>query len=144
MSDSTVLFEQTLSIHEVDTIVKQILPLLNKQPIMCLMGEVGTGKTTLTKALLAAMGYPNAVDSPTFNIVNTYQWQNQKVYHFDLYRIKSIQELDEIGFMEYLDSGHICIIEWPEIILDYLDQVHLCLEISHQQAFRHYTLFANN
>ena len=144
MSDDTILFEQTLSINEVDTIVKQILPLLNIQPIMCLMGEVGTGKTTLTKALLAAMGYPNAVDSPTFNIVNTYQWQNQKVYHFDLYRIKSIQELDEIGFMEYLDSGHICIIEWPEIIFDYIDQAHLSLKIAHQQTLRHYTLFANN
>ena len=144
MSNSEVLFEQTLSINEVDTLVKQILPILNKQPIMCLMGEVGTGKTTLTKALLAAMGYPNAVDSPTFNLVNTYQWLNQKVYHFDLYRINSIQELDEIGFMEYLDSGHICIIEWPEIILNYLDQAYLCLKINHQKDLRHYTLLQLN
>jgi tRNA threonylcarbamoyladenosine biosynthesis protein TsaE len=72
------------------------------------------------------------VSSPTFNIVNTYKTEEGfNVHHFDLYRIKHIEELDEIGFWEYLDSGDLCIIEWPEIIEDYLDIEYLKLQIKH-------------
>ena len=60
------------------------------------------------------------MDSPTFSIVNAYNVAQKTIYHFDLYRLDSIEEIEDIGFMEYIDSGNLCFIEWPEKIASYL------------------------
>jgi tRNA threonylcarbamoyladenosine biosynthesis protein TsaE len=84
--------------------------------IILLKGDLGSGKTTLAKLLIKQSGVHEVVTSPTFNIVSEYHSESgELIYHFDLYRIKSIDELFEIGFEEYIDSGNRCIIEWPEI-----------------------------
>ena len=77
-------------------------------------GEMGAGKTTLISALAAVMGIEDDVSSPTFSLVNEYRAANgQPVYHFDFYRINSIDEAERMGATEYLDSGYLCLVEWP-------------------------------
>lgn len=79
-------------------------------------GPLGAGKTTLIKALCTQLGVEAGMSSPTFSIVNEYCTRNgEAVYHFDLYRLNKAEELDGIGFTEYLDSGNYCFVEWPEL-----------------------------
>lgn len=79
-------------------------------------GPLGAGKTTLIKALCAHLGVAAGMASPSFSIVNEYRTRNgEAVYHFDLYRLNKAEELDGIGFTEYLDSGRYCFVEWPAL-----------------------------
>jgi tRNA threonylcarbamoyladenosine biosynthesis protein TsaE len=83
--------------------------------VFAFYGELGAGKTTLIRAICKQLGVEEEISSPTYNIVNEYIAGEQKVFHFDLYRVKDAEELFDIGFEEYLSSGNICLIEWPEI-----------------------------
>ena len=90
--------------------------------IILICGEMGVGKTTLIKELLLLMSVIDNVSSPTFSIVNEYSTnKDETIFHMDLYRIKDISELDNIGFFEYLESGKTCIIEWGEMIEELID-----------------------
>ena len=83
--------------------------------IWLLKGEMGAGKTTLVKQIVDQLGIKATVASPTFSIVNQYGVTDEKVvYHFDLYRLKNESEAFDIGLDEYLNSGYLCLIEWPE------------------------------
>ncbi|MBP7172923.1 MAG: tRNA (adenosine(37)-N6)-threonylcarbamoyltransferase complex ATPase subunit type 1 TsaE [Cloacibacterium sp.] len=95
-------------------VVEKILPHLYHR-ILLLKGNLGAGKTTFTQYLLKNLGSSNEVNSPTYSIVNEYDCPKGKIYHFDLYRLKSIEEVWDIGIDEYLDNGFLSIIEWPEI-----------------------------
>ena len=78
---------------------------------------MGAGKTTFIKALCAELGVTDEVSSPTFSLVNEYHTSSgEKIYHFDFYRIENEEEVYDIGYEEYLYSGHRCFIEWPEMI----------------------------
>jgi len=86
-----------------------------------LRGNLGAGKTTFVKHFVAySGGNIDEVDSPTFSLVNTYVVNGKTIHHFDLYRLESTDEIEDIGFMEYIDSGDTCFIEWPEKIADFL------------------------
>lgn len=100
-------------IEDWQPLVEKILPLQHK--ILLLKGNLGAGKTTFTQILLKNLGSNDEVNSPTYSIVNEYEIPGGKVFHFDLYRLKNIEEAYDIGIDEYLDSGNLCIIEWPEI-----------------------------
>ena len=95
-------------------------------------GEMGVGKTTLIKALSLQLGVVDIVSSPTFSIINEYNLLNDKIYHFDLYRLESEQEALDIGYDDYFSSGDYCFVEWPErisnIIEDDVVVVHMSLE----------------
>lgn len=95
-------------------IAKQIIPQL-KYNIFLLKGNLGAGKTTFTQFLLKNSGSTDEVNSPTYSIVNEYNTPKGKIYHFDLYRLKNIEEVYDIGIEEYLDNAFLCIIEWPEV-----------------------------
>ncbi len=83
-------------------------------PVVAFEGEMGAGKTTLIRALCAALGVADDVSSPTFALVNEYRdARDQPVYHFDFYRIDSEDEAARIGASEYFDSGYLCLVEWP-------------------------------
>jgi tRNA threonylcarbamoyladenosine biosynthesis protein TsaE len=85
--------------------------------VFALYGEMGSGKTTLVKALCQQLGVEEIVASPTFTIVNEYQSASgSPVYHFDFYRIKSESEAFDLGYENYLYSGNYCFVEWPEKI----------------------------
>ena len=85
--------------------------------IILISGEMGAGKTTLIKQILIGLNVIDNISSPTFSIINEYTTKSKDlVYHMDLYRINKIEELEEIGFFEYLESGNLCFIEWGEIV----------------------------
>jgi tRNA threonylcarbamoyladenosine biosynthesis protein TsaE len=88
--------------------------------IILITGEVGTGKTTLIKEYCKLIGVEETVNSPTYTLINEYQNKRGKIVHMDLYRVKDINEINELGLFEYLENN-IVIIEWPEIILKMID-----------------------
>ncbi|MBK9149160.1 MAG: tRNA (adenosine(37)-N6)-threonylcarbamoyltransferase complex ATPase subunit type 1 TsaE [Flavobacteriales bacterium] len=100
--------------------------------VFALNGDLGAGKTTLIKGFCDALGVHDQASSPTFSIVNEYRSEHGgPVYHFDLYRLKDAEELQGIGFTEYIDSGAYCFIEWPELAADLLpvDALQLLMEV---------------
>lgn len=96
--------------------VTQLLAECGDRHVVALDAPMGTGKTTLIKQLCEEMGSEDIVNSPTFAIVNVYDFPQGEIYHFDCYRLKDIREAMDFGAEEYLYSGNWCFIEWPEII----------------------------
>jgi len=92
---------------------------LKNGDIVCIFGELGAGKTILVNGIARSIGINEHLASPTFTIVNEYHG-SVSLYHFDLYRINSIDELNDIGFFEYLSNDGIVIIEWAERVVDEL------------------------
>lgn len=108
-------------IEQWQEVVDTLLPLQHN--ILLLKGNLGAGKTTFTQYLLKNLNSRNEVSSPTYSIVNEYDSPNGKIFHFDLYRMKNIEEVYDIGIDEYLDNGYLCIIEWPEIYEEELKEL---------------------
>lgn len=106
-------------IEEWQTVIDTILPEI-KHNILVLKGNLGAGKTTFTQFLLKNLGSNDEVSSPTYALVNEYDSPKGTIFHFDLYRLKNINEVYDIGMEEYLDNAFLCIIEWPEIYEDEL------------------------
>ena len=107
------------------------------QNVVLICGEMGVGKTTLIKELLSINGVVDNVSSPTFSIINEYLIDNnQTVYHMDLYRINDINELEDIGFFEYLESGRTCLIEWGEMIEELIESDYNKFTIIKENNFR--------
>lgn len=105
---------------------------LNDKDIVLFYGELGSGKTQLIKGICSALGVKQVVNSPTFIIVNEYvTGDNNIVYHFDLYRLRSTEEVVEIGLDDYLNNRGIILVEWPELIENILPGVFKKVYISH-------------
>ncbi|MBQ9400297.1 MAG: tRNA (adenosine(37)-N6)-threonylcarbamoyltransferase complex ATPase subunit type 1 TsaE [Bacteroidales bacterium] len=106
----------------IDSAARSFLEQTAGHSIIALYGEMGAGKTTFTTAVCRALGVrEDAVSSPTFSIVNEYrQADGQPLYHFDFYRIEKLGEALDIGFYDYVDSGCLCVMEWPENIEELL------------------------
>jgi len=122
--------EFTATLSQLDELAKKILQTHSQNRIFCLNGEMGSGKTTLIKALCKCLGIQNILSSPTFAIVNEYRTlQNEPVYHFDFYRIENPEEIVAIGLFEYLDSGNYCFMEWAEKIETILDEESVKINI---------------
>lgn len=97
--------------------------------LLALEGAMGAGKTTFIKHLCKALGSADIVTSPTFALVNEYQYAEGIIYHFDFYRLQKPEEALEIGLGDYLYSGAWCLMEWPEIVLPYLPENTIRAEI---------------
>lgn len=80
--------------------------------IIILNGDLGSGKTTFTKGFAKALGITTDVTSPTFTLMKSYKGERLDLYHFDLYRVENIDDIEELGFDEYFDCGGVCVIEW--------------------------------
>ena len=111
------MYKFKFTLDEIEDIAKSLINKINGVNVILLKGELGTGKTTLIKSILKNLGIEENITSPTFSIVNQYSTSNLLINHFDLYRVKSLKELDVIGFDEYLDNEGISFIEWPEIAM---------------------------
>ena len=116
------------SLEKIDEIAKKVLQ-NSSTKIIIFSGQMGSGKTTLISSISKILGSNSTVSSPTFSIVNEYELPNDKIYHFDFYRIKNYTEALDIGFEEYLKSDSWNFIEWPEKIYPLLPKgiIHLKL-----------------
>jgi len=113
----------------VETVAKQLIASASSKTLL-FYGDMGVGKTTLIKALVKTLGSDDNVSSPTFSIVNEYEFQNEKIYHFDLYRINDLEEAYNFGIEDYLDSESWVIIEWPQIIEPILSGTECVLNLT--------------
>ena len=120
------------SLAGIDAAAEEFLMQIGERRIVAFYAPMGAGKTTFTNAVCRALGVrDDAVSSPTFAIVNEYRdGSGEPVYHFDFYRIKSVAEALDIGFYEYIDSGCLCLMEWPENIESLLPEETLRVRIS--------------
>ena len=122
------------SISELQAAASAIINYSANTRIFLFYGDMGAGKTTLIKSLCECLGTTEPVTSPTFSIVNEYiAAGNQKIYHFDFYRLKNQTEALDMGYEEYFYSGAFCFIEWPERIQDLLPEHYVMVKI---QAFK--------
>lgn len=108
---------------------KNFAKLLNKNDVIVLTGELGSGKTKFVEGFLSNFGLEKEISSPTFTIVNEYRNDDIVIYHFDVYRLEDSSEFYEIGGDEYFENG-ICLIEWGELIEDALPKnyIHITFE----------------
>lgn len=113
--------------------------------IYCFDGEMGVGKTTFIKEICKQLGVKDNVNSPTFSIVNEYITQEEeKIYHFDFYRIENDIEAIDIGVLEYLDSGNYCFIEWAENIKQLIPKEAIRVEMEEvEKGVRMVTIIEN-
>lgn len=117
---------------ELGQVADYLLPLLGECPVVTLSGDLGTGKTTLIRKICDRLGVVDDVSSPTFSIINTYLTsEGQQVHHIDLYRIESGEELVQTGIVEYLYSGELTFIEWPQLVESLLPDDSLQLRLEH-------------
>ena len=106
-----------ITIEDYIPVCSEIKDRLRQTRIVALKGDLGSGKTTFVRALLESLESKSVVSSPTFSLINEYESNQGIIYHMDMYRLKTEEEALEIGIPEYLDSGNICLIEWPELII---------------------------
>lgn len=126
--------EVTFEINNIEDL-SQVSDLLikwrNYSNIVALYGTMGAGKTTLIKNLCNKLGVSDEVNSPTFALVNEYQTENlDSIFHFDFYRIKSLEEVFDIGYEDYFYGGSLCLLEWPELIDPLMPEHFIKVEIT--------------
>ncbi|MBL4754880.1 MAG: tRNA (adenosine(37)-N6)-threonylcarbamoyltransferase complex ATPase subunit type 1 TsaE [Flavobacteriales bacterium] len=119
--------------QHLDEAAQFIIEVSKDYSFLTFSGEMGVGKTTLIKALVAALGSNDLVTSPTFSLVNEYALEGSKremVYHFDFYRIDNLEEVYDIGYEAYFYSDQYCFIEWPDKIASLLPEHYVEIQIS--------------
>lgn len=119
------------NIEDLERAAQEFLNKIGDSTLVAFFAPMGAGKTTFTTALCKALGVTDPVGSPTFAIVNEYmRGDGDPMYHFDFYRINKLSEAIEIGLYDYLDSGYLCIMEWPENIEELLPEETLRVNIT--------------
>lgn len=116
---------ETHSAEETYELGKKIGQNAKSGQLYCLIGDLGVGKTVLTQGLAAGLGITEPVNSPTFTILQIYEEGRIPFYHFDVYRIEEIEEMEEIGYEEYFDGAGVCLIEWANLIEEILPKEHI-------------------
>lgn len=110
------------SLENIHEAAKEFIAAMGDNTVFAFYGKMGAGKTTFIKAVCEELGVTDVINSPTFAIVNEYRSDEngELIYHFDFYRIKKLEEVYDMGYEDYLYSGALCFIEWPELIEDVL------------------------
>jgi tRNA threonylcarbamoyladenosine biosynthesis protein TsaE len=123
---------QIVGLQDLERAAGEFIRAIGGHTLVAFYAPMGAGKTTFTTAVCKALGVQeDAVSSPTFAIVNEYRTQaGEPIYHFDFYRIEKIEEALDLGFYDYIDSGCLCLMEWPENIEPILPEDTLRVRIS--------------
>lgn len=119
------------SLDEIGKAAQEFVAAMGERTVFAFHGKMGAGKTTFIKAVCEELGVEDVINSPTFAIVNEYvDGGGNPIYHFDFYRIKNLQEVLDIGYEDYVYSGNVCFMEWPELIENLLpdDAVKVTIE----------------
>lgn len=117
---------------DVDRVAREFVAEMGDETVYAFYGEMGVGKTTFINALCRALGVDaDETSSPTFAIINEYRSDTtaELIYHFDLYRLESLEEALDIGIEDYFDSGALCLLEWPERVADILPDDTVSVDI---------------
>ncbi|WP_317896701.1 tRNA (adenosine(37)-N6)-threonylcarbamoyltransferase complex ATPase subunit type 1 TsaE [Aurantibacillus circumpalustris] len=127
----TSLIELNISdVEKISSFAKSILDFAKDTKLFLFYAPMGAGKTTLIKELCNQLGSKNHFSSPTYSIINEYEYPRGKIYHFDLYRLKSEEELLDLGIEEHLDSNNYCFFEWPEFVEGLISSSCVKIEIT--------------
>ena len=127
---------------DLDKVAKILLEKYPSNRLFAFYGEMGAGKTSFIKSICSELKVIDNVSSPTFSIVNVYQTQTvDEVFHFDFYRIKSLEEVYDIGYEDYFYSDQYCLMEWPEMIDKLLpdDTIKVEIKVNHKNLSRTFT-----
>ena len=126
---------QIKDINTINEAARQFITQMGDHTIFAFNGKMGAGKTTFIKAVCEELGVSDVINSPTFAIVNEYRSDatSELIYHFDFYRINSIQEAYNIGTEDYFESGALCFIEWPDKIEELLPNDTVFVTIEEQE-----------
>ena len=129
------------SLESLPQAAQQFIAAMKGRKVFAVYGKMGAGKTTFIKELCKALGTEDEVNSPTFAIVNEYATPQGPIFHFDFYRIKKEEEVCDLGYEDYVYSGNICLMEWPELIEDMLpdDTVRVTI-VEHEDGTRTLTM----
>lgn len=122
-------------LEEINEAAKLFISAISKDNVFAFYGKMGAGKTTFIKAICEELGVEDVITSPTFAIVNEYtDGKGSPIYHFDFYRIKKLDEVYDMGYADYFDSGNLCFLEWPELIEDLLPENVVKVTIEETEA----------
>ena len=119
------------TLNDLETAAQQFVGAMGDRTVFAFYGKMGAGKTTFIRAVCERLGVKDVINSPTFAIVNEYlSGGGEPIYHFDFYRIRRLQEVLDIGYEDYVYSGALCLMEWPELIENLLpdDAVRVVIE----------------
>ena len=122
--------------------IAQVIGQINAPLLILLNGDLGAGKTTLSRGILNGLGHRGSVKSPTYTLVEPYDLAIGKVFHFDLYRLVDPEELYDIGFNDYLTESQLCMIEWPDKGGSLLPKADMSLQINSNGTGRQVILTA--
>ena len=128
---------ESFSEDETFDIAKEIAKKVKPGSVICLDGDLGTGKTAFAKGFAKGLGIQSNINSPTFTLVQSYEEGKTVLHHFDVYRISDESEMEEIGYEEYFFSDAVCLIEWASLIPGLIpeDAVHINIEKDPQKGF---------
>ena len=133
-----------VSVAELPSVAKSILQFSEGRKVFAFYADMGAGKTTLIKEMCKQLGSNDNFSSPTYSIVNEYlsdTWG--RIYHIDLYRLKSLEEALEVGIEEYVNGETYCFIEWPELVAGLLPNDVVKIEIKPDENMRNLSIFSN-
>lgn len=129
-----MILVRTNSVEETVSVGYRLGGILRPGDVVCLHGGLGSGKTAFAGGIAKALGIRGHVTSPTFTIINEYPDGRIPLYHFDVYRLGSAEELKELGFEEYLDGGGITVVEWADIVKEALPGEYIHVDMERDQG----------
>lgn len=126
-----------IKIKSLDSIVdaaRQFVDAMGENKVFAMFGPMGVGKTTFVKAVCEILGVEDTITSPTFAIVNEYRTNTgDQIFHFDFYRIRKVEEVYDMGYEDYVYSGAVCFLEWPELIEELLPEDAVRVTLSEEE-----------